>query len=75
MTRMGHTGREMVESGAWVKLGKKHYQHSSGIEIRYDCNRWVWQIVGGHAFTLLWVARHEVERSAFAALSTVGGIQ
>ncbi len=59
MNRMGNTGREMVASGAWCKLGKKHYQHSSGIEIRYNCNRWLWEIVGrNEAYTLLWVAVH-----------------
>lgn len=54
----------MVESGAWCKVSRQHYRHVSGAEIRYDCNRWVWQIVGGDAYTLLWVARHVVERSA-----------
>lgn len=54
----------MVASGEWVKLAPKHYRHSSGAEIRYDCNRWVWQILGGDAYTLLWVARHWVESKA-----------
>lgn len=64
MKRQGHTGREMVKSGAWVKVAKKHYRHISGAEICYDCNRWVWQILGGDAYTLLWVARHNVEKLA-----------
>ncbi len=64
MKRQGHTGREMLASGSWVKLAPKHYRHESGAEIRYDCNRWVWQIVGAEAYTLLWVARHAVERKA-----------
>lgn len=64
--RMGNTGREMVESGAWVKVGRKHYEHISGAQIRYNCNRWVWEVVGqpDAAWTLLWVARHFVEKVA-----------
>lgn len=65
MKRMGNTGREMVESGAWVKLGSKHYSHISGAEIRYNSNRWVWEIVGrNEAYSLLWVARYNVEKVA-----------
>jgi len=73
--RMGNTGREMVASGAWVKLASKHYEHISGAVIRYDCNRWVWQIVGGDAYPLLWVARHAVERDAFAAMPASAVVQ
>jgi len=61
--RQGNTGREMVESGAWIKVAKKHYKHIDGAEIRYNCNRWVWEIVGtGDAYSLLWVARYNVEK-------------
>ena len=63
--RAGNTGREMVESGQGVKAGRKHYRHESGIEIAYNCNRWVWEIVGhGEAYTLLWAARHWAEKQA-----------
>jgi hypothetical protein len=64
MNRMGNTGREMLESGAWMKVAAKHYLHVSGAEIIYDWNRWVWQIVGGDAYEALWVARYNVERKA-----------
>jgi len=66
--RRGHTGREMVQTGEWVKVGKKHYQHVSGVEVVYDHNRWVWCIKGGPknntCWSALWVAKHEVERGA-----------
>lgn len=66
MLRMGNTGREMVQSGTWVKVARKHYRHVSGAEIRYNSNRWLWEIVGTeHAHELLWAARHVVERIGF----------
>lgn len=46
MKRNGNTGREMVQCGEWVKVASKHYRHISGVEIRYNCNRWVWEIIG-----------------------------
>ncbi len=39
--------RDMVKSGEFVKIGKKHYEHAAtGINIKFDCNRWMWEIVG-----------------------------
>jgi hypothetical protein len=61
-TRHGNTGKEMVASGAWVKVGKKHYRHASGQEITYDNNRWAWRAMG-NLWSALWVAQHEVERA------------
>jgi hypothetical protein len=61
--RHGNTGVEMVASGAWVKVGKKHYRHVSGEEIKYDCNAWGWRAVG-RLYTTLWMARYEVEMVA-----------
>lgn len=66
MKRMGQTGREMVNSGVWAKVGKQHYRHASGVEIVYDCNHWVWKIrtpdgCDAGAYTLLWVARLTAE--------------
>lgn len=63
--RHGHTGRELVESGAWIKVGKKHYRHVDGAEIRYDCNRWGWTVVGRpERWTALWVAAHYALKAA-----------
>lgn len=65
MPRM--SGRDMPESGSWVKLGAKHYQHINGRQIRYNHNKWHWDVLddeGGFiaAYDALWVARLEVER-------------
>jgi hypothetical protein len=63
MKRMGNTATAMKESGEWNKVGSKHYRHIGGIEVRYNCNRWMWELVGcDEAYTLLWVARHAAER-------------
>lgn len=64
MTRMGHTGREMVESGAWVKIGRKQYEHINGAVVRYDCNHYGWQVNNEpERWSALWVARHQVEKA------------
>ena len=65
MRRMpNNTGRDMVESGQWVKVASKHYRHVSGTEIQYDCNHWGWNIIGTkELWSSLWVARHIVEKA------------
>ncbi len=60
----GNTAHKMKEDGFWSKVGKKHYIHVSGMEVTYDCNRWVWCIDGVPSYTLLWVTKYEVERIA-----------
>jgi len=75
MKRMGHTGREMVQSGEWCKVASKHYRHASGVEIRYNCNRWLWEVSTGEAYTTLWVARYTAERNAFAAMPVAVAVQ
>lgn len=68
--RHGNTGIEMVASGSWVKVGRKHYRHVSGAEVVYDCNRWHWQVTGAGSwdglYGSLWVARHYAEKGAAA---------
>lgn len=62
--RHGNTGQELVNSGAWVKVGRKHYRHVTGVEVVYDCNRWGWRIMAadgtsdGLVWSTLWVAAH-----------------
>lgn len=75
--RMGHTGREMKASGEWASIGRKHYRHISGVEVRYNCNRWMWEIVGHHnqAWTALWVAKHYAEQLGLATMPPAGGVQ
>lgn len=64
--RHGNTGIEMVNSGSWIKVGKKHYRHESGIEVRYDCNRYIWIVSTqpNHGYSTLWVARYEAEKDS-----------
>jgi hypothetical protein len=66
-----NTGREMVASGQWAKIGKKHYRHVSGIEVWYDCNAWKWRtsLDKSLGWSALWVARYEVERSHEATIA------
>jgi hypothetical protein len=59
----------MVNSGAWVKVAKQHYRHESGVEIKYRCNDWLWEVVGasehdGYRWDTLKAARYFVERDA-----------
>ena len=61
------TDIDMINSGQWAKVAKKHYRHASGVEIKYDCNAWVWEAIGGkedgHCWTQLNHARWSVERA------------
>lgn len=57
MMRRGNTGRDIVESGEFVKSGKKEYTHGeTGGVIRYDHNAWVWRGPDGQGFTALHAA-------------------
>lgn len=54
LTRLGNTGREIVASGEFRLLGKKHYAHvASGLQIQYDRRKWAWVGSDGLAFTAL----------------------
>lgn len=37
----------MTATQTWISIGRKHYRHSDGIEIRYSHNNWMWELVGG----------------------------
>jgi len=56
-----------ITSGTWAKVGKKHYRHVSGVEVRYDWKRWGWEVIGGaddgNAYTTLNVAQHAGTRT------------
>ena len=57
---------DLIASGSWVKAGRKTYRHASGIVVRYDHNRFTWEIVGGaedgYHYTTLTVAAHSATR-------------
>jgi hypothetical protein len=45
----------------WTKIGRKHYRHdATKVEVRYNCNGWNWDVIGGKAdgsaYGALWVA-------------------
>ena len=50
--------REMVKTGEFLKVGKKHYRHAaSGIEILYLHNSFRWSILGkSESYTVLHAA-------------------
>jgi hypothetical protein len=58
----------MKNEGSWAKVGDKAYRHESGIEIRYNHNAWLWQIVGeSFGYKTLSVAKWNAEKQAVAA--------
>lgn len=65
----------MLASGAWCKVERKHYRHVSGIEIAYDCNRWLWKVSDGTCYSALWVARHWAEKMAREDMPAAGMVQ
>lgn len=60
-----------ITSGEWAKAGRKHYRHMSGIEVRYNHNRWLWEIIGGPedglAYGTLWIAQYQATHRLEAA--------
>lgn len=68
MTRGVRTDSEMLASGQWVRVARRHYRHVAGVEIVYDNNRWLWYVRGGasdgEGYATLEAARYYAERSA-----------
>lgn len=44
--RNKRTDLQIVAAGDFAKVGKKHFRHVSGAEIKYDCNAWGWRACG-----------------------------
>ena len=64
--RAGNTATEMKNSGEWMAVGRKHYRHIDGAEIKYDHNAWGWRINDGkEVWTRLWVAKHNAEKGLY----------
>lgn len=62
MTRNPNPTTEMLTSGQWAKVGRKHYRHESGAEVKYDHNAWGWRInERPEVWGTLTVAKHNVE--------------
>lgn len=51
----------------WAKVGRKHYRHDSGVEVKYNPNKWLWEVMGGEnngeAFGVLWAALHRAAKT------------
>lgn len=51
-----------INNGEWARIAHKTHKHVSGVVVRYDCNRWLWEVVGGKddgsAYTTLSVAQY-----------------
>lgn len=61
--RNTRTDIDLVNAGDFVKVGRKHFRHASGLEISYDCNTWRWRAVGQLWATLDWAA-YQVRKAA-----------
>lgn len=56
------TKAQPITEGTWNRTARKTYRHESGIVVRYNHNRWAWEIVGGaedgHLYGTLNVAQY-----------------
>ena len=52
-----------VDPNEWVKVGSRHHKHITGVQVKYNHNRWAWEIIGGAKCGLMyetkWVAQTE----------------
>lgn len=64
--RNRRTDLDLVAAGDFVKVGRKHFRHVSGLEITYDGNRWSWR-GAGQLWSTLEVAAHNVRLAAAAS--------
>lgn len=52
-----------VVANDWLKVASKHYKHKSGVQIKYNHNRWKWEVIGGikcgNLYDTKWVAQIE----------------
>lgn len=57
--------QQPTTTGTWNRTARKHYTHMTGIVVRYDNNRWAWEVIGGKRdglhFQTLSAAQHAVE--------------
>lgn len=61
MRHANNTVNEMLATGQWTKLGKRHFGHVSGREIKHDGQMWT---VGERRYDALWIAKMVVESEA-----------
>ena len=58
--------RMKPDTTTWETIARKHYRHVTGIEVRYNCNLWQWEIIGGAEdglfYSRLWVAQSSALR-------------
>ncbi len=54
-------------TGRWARTAPKTYRHVSGVTVRYRCNTWTWEVVGGaddgSHYSTLWAAQMAATRS------------
>lgn len=52
-----------VVKSEWKIIGRKHWSHLSGVQVKYDCNAWKWQVIGGakcgNYYDTKWAAQTE----------------
>lgn len=61
--RNTRTDLDLVAAGDFVKLGRRHFRHVSGLEITFDCTRRLWNAAGFAWQTLDWAA-YQVRKHA-----------
>ena len=63
---MNRIAKPAINNGEWNRIASKTHRHASGIVIRYNHNRWLWEVVGGkddgHSYTTLAAAQHAATR-------------
>lgn len=63
--RRGNTAKELEMRGDWNKIGKKHYKNINGVEVKYDCNSYIWRVNGGVGWSTLWAAVEAVDHNTW----------
>ena len=60
--RTERTDLTIISDGDFAKIGRHHFIHESGAEIKYLCNHYCWQILGGKAYQTLREAVYQVRK-------------
>lgn len=70
--RNTRTDLELINSGQWAKVGRKHFRRFDGAEVRYDCNAWGWRVNGGRfVWKTLEVAVQQLDSAEWTHLDRI----
>jgi len=68
--RNTRTDLDLEASGDFTKIGKRHWLHASGLEIKHNCNTGRWAAVGWEWPTLEWAA-YQVRKQELLRLTAL----